>query len=407
MAHTTRIARLVRALTGAAAVLTAACESPSAPHHADIADVPVRITAVTVGTPISILVVQVSAADLPASLVFNLAVVNGVASGTIKIPPGAARTIHVTAVDDQGDVTHEGSATIDVRPGQNPPVQIKLAPKSGQVPISVTFGNFGVVVSPPSATIDVAAKTPLQLAVTVTDVNGQVITAPQIGWATSQPAVATVSASGFVTGLINGSATIVATYEGVAGLSAITVIGGATNEICDGLDNNLDGQVDEGLRYCIAGVPAPHTDGANACEQGFADADQVTSNGCEVQLTTFGGVWSLSPAITTHCAGPFGTLSSDKVTTSIAGSGQLSLLFDVSGVPLMLQAPIDVATGVFGGSGSTTGQFTATVTIAGTFTGPNTLTLSVKFVGIKIQTGSSSDTCNDIDQTVSGNRIAN
>ena len=45
MVHTTRVARLVRALTGAAAVLTAACESPSAPHHTGVADVPVRVTA--------------------------------------------------------------------------------------------------------------------------------------------------------------------------------------------------------------------------------------------------------------------------------------------------------------------------------------------------------------------------
>ena len=53
-----------RTVVGAALLLDAACESPAAPHGAAAADVPVRITAVTVGTPIQTLVVEVSASDL-------------------------------------------------------------------------------------------------------------------------------------------------------------------------------------------------------------------------------------------------------------------------------------------------------------------------------------------------------
>ncbi len=225
MARATRTPHSLLAMLGLATLLGVACESPSSPRNATGGDVPVRITAITVGTPISTLVVEVTAADLPASLVFNLTVVNGVAAGTIKIPPGPARAIHVTAVDDQGVVTHEGGALIDVRPGQNPPLQIKLAPRSGHVPITVTFGNFGVLVSPAAATIDLATSAQLRLSATVTDVNGQVVPAAEVGWATTQPAVATVSASGLVTGVKEGAATIVATFEGVAGLSAITVKG--------------------------------------------------------------------------------------------------------------------------------------------------------------------------------------
>ena len=213
---------IISLLVGCLALLVGACERPL-PTDGTAAMVPLRITAVTVGTPISTLVVQVTAADIPSPLVFNLTVVNGVASGTIKIPPGPARTIDVTALDAQGNVTHEGSATIDVRPGQNPPLQIKLAPRSGHVPITVTFGNFGVEVTPPATTICVQAT--LQLVVTVTDVNGNAIADPEVGWATTNPAVATVSASGLVTAVSNGTATIVATYEGVAALSQVTVTG--------------------------------------------------------------------------------------------------------------------------------------------------------------------------------------
>jgi uncharacterized protein YkwD len=210
---------------GTAVVLSAGCESRTPTATGESAAVPLRITAVTLGTPISTLIVEVTAADLPSKLVFNLTVQDGVASGTIKIPPGPARTIHVSAVDDEGNVTHDGSVTIDVNPGQNPPVQVKLRPRSGQVPITVTFGNYTVLVAPTAATIDATVMSQLQLTPTVIDVDGQHIASPQVGWATTQPAVAVVDQNGLVTGIANGTATIVATFEGVAGLSEVTVKG--------------------------------------------------------------------------------------------------------------------------------------------------------------------------------------
>ena len=187
--------------------------------------VPVRITVFAAGTPISTLVVEVTASDFATPLVFNLTVAMGVASGTLRIPPGVARTIRVTAFDDAGSVTHEGSVTVDVRPGQNPPVNLALTPRAGQVPIVVTFGNFSVVVTPAEATIDAGIANQVQLTVSVTGADGQPVAEPQVSWATTHPTLAAVSTSGLVTGLGNGAVTIVATFEGVAGLSAISVKG--------------------------------------------------------------------------------------------------------------------------------------------------------------------------------------
>jgi len=65
-----------------------------------------------------------------------------------------------------------------------------------------------------------------------------------------------------------------------------TEIGGVklgTFEICDGLDNDIDGEVDEELgEYCIRGVVALNTNGDDACLPEAMDRDGDPSNGCEV-----------------------------------------------------------------------------------------------------------------------------
>ena len=131
-----------------AAVLAAGCTERLPTGAIESGEVPLRVTASVVGTPIATLVVTVTASDIAVPLVFNLTVSNGTASGTIKVPAGLSRTIAVTAMDAEGDTTHDGSVTIDVKPGPNPPVQIRLAPRPGQLPITVTFGSYGVVVTP-------------------------------------------------------------------------------------------------------------------------------------------------------------------------------------------------------------------------------------------------------------------
>src|SRR5213078_3738536 len=78
-----------------------------------------------------------------------------------------------------------------------------------------------VAVSPVAAGLTVGATT--QLTATPEDSSGTALTGRAVTWATSNAAVATVSASGLVTGGATGSATITATSEGQSGTSAITV----------------------------------------------------------------------------------------------------------------------------------------------------------------------------------------
>jgi parallel beta-helix repeat protein len=78
-----------------------------------------------------------------------------------------------------------------------------------------------IAVSPDAFSMDVGATT--QLAATVRDSNGTVLTDRVVAWTTSNPDVATVSPSGEVTGVSAGSVVITATSEGKSATAAVTV----------------------------------------------------------------------------------------------------------------------------------------------------------------------------------------
>lgn len=177
-------------------------------------------SASVVGTTIATMVVEVTAPDITSPLAFNITITNGVATGTIKLPPGENRTITLRAFDNLGNETHEGSKTISVKPGQNPPVSIPVVSKAGQITITATMGPVAISVSPPTASVLVGATT--QLTATITGPNGDVLSGPA-AFATLNPSVASVDANGEVTGVAEGTVQIVATYAGVGAAATITV----------------------------------------------------------------------------------------------------------------------------------------------------------------------------------------
>ena len=94
--------------------------------------------------------------------------------------------------------------------------------QSGTAAVTVTVAPVATVtVSPASASV--AAGQTVQLTATPKDANGNLLTGRVVTWATSNAAVATVSASGLVAGALAGAATITATSEGPSGSAAITV----------------------------------------------------------------------------------------------------------------------------------------------------------------------------------------
>jgi len=172
------------------------------------------------GTSVATVVINVAAPDIPTTLVFNIPVTNGVASGSITVPAGSNRAITLRAYDAGGVETHEGLATLNVQAGTNATISLTLTPLTGDLPITVTLGSFTVAVTPSLNTL--ANKATVQLTAAITDWNGNP-TSGTVSWATDNPGIAVVNASGLVTAMGAGNTTISATFRGVAGTATVGV----------------------------------------------------------------------------------------------------------------------------------------------------------------------------------------
>jgi hypothetical protein len=173
------------------------------------------------GTNIVALVAEVTAADIPEPLIFNIPVEDGVGFGVLTIPAGSDRTITVRAFDASGIETHRGSTTVDVVEGDNPTVAITLFPLVGNVPVEVTIGSLVVNVEPGSS-VRLVGRT-LQLTATITDGEGNEVEGDVV-WGSRLPLVAAVDQNGLVTAIGEGDADIVANFANVRGVASVEVI---------------------------------------------------------------------------------------------------------------------------------------------------------------------------------------
>src|SRR5437016_4845937 len=126
----------------------------------------------------------------------------------------------IAAASPSGLVTAvaAGGATITAtRGGRGGTAPVTVTPRPPPPPAPVA----SVVVSPASASVPVGAT--VQLTASLKDASGNVLTGRTIAWGTSAAGVATVSASGLVTGSAAGTATITATSEGKSGTALIVV----------------------------------------------------------------------------------------------------------------------------------------------------------------------------------------
>jgi glucose/arabinose dehydrogenase len=205
-------------------LLLVGCErSPTASNASPVA---LHVSAASISANVSMVVIKVTAADIPVPLVFNFSVSAGAISGTITVPAGSARTITASAFDVGNTETHRGVVTMNLPAGTQPTLELKLLPLTSDQPINITVTSVVVTVTPSTLTLTVGTADG-HLTATIKDGDGNPV-AGTVKWATTNPSVATVDASGAVHATGAGTVQIVATFAGVASACTVTVFGGQT-----------------------------------------------------------------------------------------------------------------------------------------------------------------------------------
>jgi hypothetical protein len=182
-------------------------------------------------------------------------------SGTVRGDNVTSRTVTLAAFGDPGNVAYGAFAvarsTADITPGagftetaeqpsgETPLSDLQTEWSVGDNTINATWprangGGAGLEIRsgvPPDpvasvevvpATASVAVAGTVQLGAELKNGGGEPLSGRAVSWTTSSAAVATVSATGLVTGAGVGGATITATSEGKSGTAQITVTAGPT-----------------------------------------------------------------------------------------------------------------------------------------------------------------------------------
>ena len=121
----------------------------------------------------------------------------------------------VATVDASGNVTAVGNGTARITAA--------TGGRNGSVTVTVAQTTATVTVAPTTAQISAAGAT-TQLTAQAADANGRPIVGKNFTWTTDAAGVATVSATGLVTGVANGAAHVMASADGKSGSGTITVV---------------------------------------------------------------------------------------------------------------------------------------------------------------------------------------
>ena len=176
---------------------------------------------------------------------------------------------------------------------------------SGQATLTVNPVPVASVVVTP-ATVSVTVGTTRQLSASTLDASANPLTGRVITWATSDASKATVSASGLVTGVAAGTATITATSEGKSGAAVVSVVALPASQVAI--------RTQPGGAATIGSPIAP----AAVVEIRDANNALVSSSSATVVATLTGGSGTLSGATSVSAVNGVATFS--NLIVSLAGS---------------------------------------------------------------------------------------
>ena len=253
--------------------------------------------------------------------------------------------------------------------------EVRISARNG----AVTGTSTVTVTQVPIARIDVTPSTAAvlvggtqQLTATPRDAGGNALPGRSITWLTGAPSVATVSQSGLVTGVSNGSAVVFAASEGQSGSATITVstVAVASVTVSPGSGNIQQGQTlqltatarDAGNNILTGRtVTWTSTDETRATVSSQGRVVAITPGTVTIQATVDGVTGTGSYTITQVPVASI-TIAPQSATLAISQNQQLTpSLFDAFGNPLATAGRII--------GYSTSAPSVATVTSSGVVTG--------------------------------------
>src|SRR5213594_3383681 len=265
--------------------------------------------------------------------------------------------------------------------------------KSGTAAITVTTVPVAsVTVSPATATVQVGQT--MQLAAAPKDANGNSLSGRTITWASGSTAVATVSASGFVTGVAAGSVTITATSEGQSGTATITVstvpvasvtVSPSTASVPVGQTVQLTATPKDASGNPLSGRPVSwgSSNTAVATVSGSGVVTGVTAGAATITATSEGQSGTAAITVSTVPVASV-TVSPSTASLQVGQTVQLTATpKDASGNPLsgrtVSWGSSNTAVATVTASGLVTGKAAGTATITATSegkSGPSTITVT-------------------------------
>lgn len=207
---------LVTAMAVGSATVTVTVEGATATALLSVGPLPPAITSLTV-SPTAVSLIASQTRTLTPVLVRP----SGAAAATVTYGSAAPS---VAIVSSTGVITalSTGTAIITVTATAAGNTTFAAATLTELVTVTVAPAVASVQITPGS--VSIMPGSTQQLTTTVRDSSGADLTGRAVTWTTSNPAIATVTATGLVTAVAVGTATITATAGGVTGTMTMTVL---------------------------------------------------------------------------------------------------------------------------------------------------------------------------------------
>lgn len=201
---------LIRGVSAGSAVITASAEGKNG-------SATVKVLPVVVNTPVASVVVTLPRTALRVGESIQAVAIPADSLGGIL----SGRLIFWTSSDPAVVSVSTGGIVEALSPGVAS-VRAEVDGKAGTVVVQISLVPVSsVTLSPTSESVSAGAS--VTLVAILKDSAGRILTGRLIAWVSTSPAVATVSEAGVVTGLLVGTAEVIATSEGKEGRATLTV----------------------------------------------------------------------------------------------------------------------------------------------------------------------------------------